>query len=322
MLEALGVSHLAEGVYLRLLQHPGRTTGELCDELAKDRATVTRALAELADRGLAEQTTAELSGRWTAVAPDIGVEPLLQRREEELRRTRLRITELMRSYHRGQEGAGSSELVEVVMGRDAIAGAWSQMRAGAKDQVLVFDRSPHVQSSRADDEFEFDLIARGVVWRVIYECAQFRDAEALSRISALMEAGERSAMLPQLPFKLAVVDSRWALVPMYSGAELESALIVRPSLLLDALVATFELHWSRAMPIPDPQHALPGDVLPQHLDRDLLVLLAAGLTDESMARQLGVSIRTVQRRVRMLMDLLEARTRFQAGIQAARSGWL
>lgn len=42
--------------------------------------------------------------------------------------------------------------------------------------------------------------------------------------------------------------------------------------------------------------------------------------DESIARQTGLSIRTLRRRMRRLLDLLGAQTRFQAGMQAARRG--
>jgi DNA-binding NarL/FixJ family response regulator len=45
----------------------------------------------------------------------------------------------------------------------------------------------------------------------------------------------------------------------------------------------------------------------------VLALLSTGATDEAIARQLGVSLRTVQRDVRGILDQLGARTRFQAG---------
>jgi DNA-binding NarL/FixJ family response regulator len=47
---------------------------------------------------------------------------------------------------------------------------------------------------------------------------------------------------------------------------------------------------------------------------------AAGATDATIARQTGVSQRTVERRVRALMEQLGAGTRFQAGVQAAHRG--
>jgi hypothetical protein len=217
--------------------------------------------------------------------------------------------------------AGPSDLVEVVTGRAAITEAWLHLRSAAREQVLVFDRAPYVHSDPEDDAVEIEQLSRGVQWRGLYECGMFRDPEALGRIGALAAAGEQAGMLPLLPFKLAIVDLRWALLPMYAGAELASALIVRPSSLLDALVATFESHWRRGMPLPAPGQSV-DEQFPERFDRELLTLLAAGLTDESIARQLGVSIRTVQRRVRALMDVVDARTRFQAGLQVAHAGWL
>lgn len=57
-------------------------------------------------------------------------------------------------------------------------------------------------------------------------------------------------------------------------------------------------------------------------DRRILSLLATGLSDQIIARYCGVSTRTVERRVRYLMDRLGATTRFQAGAHAVRRGWL
>lgn len=45
-----------------------------------------------------------------------------------------------------------------------------------------------------------------------------------------------------------------------------------------------------------------------------------GSKDEALARQLGVSLRTVRRRVADLMDEFGATTRFQAGMEAVRRG--
>lgn len=57
-------------------------------------------------------------------------------------------------------------------------------------------------------------------------------------------------------------------------------------------------------------------------DAHLLALMAQGLKDEVVARRLGLSLRTVRRRIAHLMAELDATTRFQAGIEAVRRGWL
>jgi DNA-binding NarL/FixJ family response regulator len=54
----------------------------------------------------------------------------------------------------------------------------------------------------------------------------------------------------------------------------------------------------------------------------LLLELAGGAKDEQIARALGMSVRTVRRRVADLMDELGADSRFQAGVEAVRRGWI
>ena len=56
--------------------------------------------------------------------------------------------------------------------------------------------------------------------------------------------------------------------------------------------------------------------------RLLLRQLAGGAKDEQIARALGLSVRTVRRRVAELLDELGADSRFQAGAEAVRRGWL
>ena len=54
----------------------------------------------------------------------------------------------------------------------------------------------------------------------------------------------------------------------------------------------------------------------------LLRLLSRGLTDEVVAQKLGLTGRTLRRRLRSAMDKLDASSRFEAGFKLARSGWL
>jgi DNA-binding NarL/FixJ family response regulator len=101
------------------------------------------------------------------------------------------------------------------------------------------------------------------------------------------------------------------------------ALIVRESGLLDGVLALFESTWEQAAPI------VPGDPELSHsaadrlseVDTRVVSLLGAGLTDHAIGAQLGLSMRSVQRRVRRLMDLIGVDTRFQLGVEEALRGW-
>ena len=55
---------------------------------------------------------------------------------------------------------------------------------------------------------------------------------------------------------------------------------------------------------------------------DVLRQLAAGHTDEAIARSLGTSVRTVRRHIGATLDALGINTRFAAGAAAAKRGWI
>jgi DNA-binding NarL/FixJ family response regulator len=56
--------------------------------------------------------------------------------------------------------------------------------------------------------------------------------------------------------------------------------------------------------------------------RLLLEQLTRGAKDEQIARELGLSLRTVRRRVAEVLGELGADSRFQAGVEAVRRGWI
>ncbi|MGW1073116.1 helix-turn-helix domain-containing protein [Streptomyces sp. NPDC002537] len=315
LLEALGVTEAEENAYLRVLAAPGCTAARIADELATTPEEAARLLASLTGRGLLRHRPGT-PARWSAAVPDLALEALLLRREEELCRTRGRIDELMRAY-RATRRPHAAELVEVVTGTAAVAELWRRMQHLARRQVLLFDKPPHIV--RADTALESSLLARGVRIRVVYEAASVNAPGRLAEIRAFAAAGEDARVLPELPCKLAVVDDRWAMLPLSAEAELHGAMLIRSSPLLATLTGTFEAYWGRAVRVPDTQDRARTSAGHQ---AELLTLLSAGFTDDSIARQLGVSPRTVQRWVREVMDSLGARTRFQAGIQAARTGLL
>jgi len=96
---------------------------------------------------------------------------------------------------------------------------------------------------------------------------------------------------------------------------------VHPSGLLDLVVAMFEQAW-RDAPRLFADRAEVVEPVEEPVDRDLLKLLQLGLTDAAAGAQLGISVRTVQRRVAELMELAGVATRIQLGAEAVRRGWV
>ena len=61
---------------------------------------------------------------------------------------------------------------------------------------------------------------------------------------------------------------------------------------------------------------------PSNQELEILRLLAQGLTDDAVARRVGLAKRTYHRRIDILWSKLGAKSRFQAGALASRRGWL
>ncbi|MFB7733550.1 helix-turn-helix domain-containing protein [Streptomyces sp. NPDC056112] len=120
--------------------------------------------------------------------------------------------------------------------------------------------------------------------------------------------------------------ARPSVTPGAEPAPEPSAVLVRPGALLDALIAFFESLWAGASPLVLTEDGLVGaavsDRTPPPEDLLLLSLLLTGLTDTAIAGQLGTSLRTVQRRIRDLIEFAGVRTRMQLAWEASRRGWL
>jgi DNA-binding CsgD family transcriptional regulator len=195
---------------------------------------------------------------------------------------------------------------------------------GAHSDVRSMTAPPFIAGSvQQQTEREISVLKRGVRIRGLYASEAIDGPDMVDHVRRVRAAGESSRVLPKVPLKLAIADDALALltIPGANGLA-QFYLRVGPSGLLDGLMDLFEVLWAFATPFPDRSVMLTDPNRLGAVDHDVLMLLVAGATDETIARQLGISLRTVQRRVRRLQELLGAQTRFQAGIQAARRGWV
>lgn len=100
--------------------------------------------------------------------------------------------------------------------------------------------------------------------------------------------------------------------------------MVHASGLLELLAGLFESVWREALPLRLEASEVVEEEpdQPDATDLEVLSLLLAGLTDASVAKQLDLGLRTVQRRVRRLMELAGVTTRLQLGWHAYERGWV
>jgi DNA-binding NarL/FixJ family response regulator len=97
----------------------------------------------------------------------------------------------------------------------------------------------------------------------------------------------------------------------------DAIMVIRGTALLRSFLAVYEDCWLRGRTLAGASAASPGDADITAQERAVIRLLASGLTDDQIARKLGVHRRTVQRAVAKLMERLNAATRFEAGLKLA-----
>ncbi|MGW6204523.1 LuxR family transcriptional regulator [Streptomyces sp. NPDC055089] len=318
-LRLLGIDRAASEVYLALLDLAPAPLDAIGSAAGLGRAEMATAYAALVDAGLASAAE-EGEDVVAPVPPTAGLELLARHRAAEVEESRIAVGGAFESFRRQRLAAYNDHLVEVVTG-DAVGPRMRQAWASARDRIRQFDSPPYFPLPGATDD-ALATLARGVTQRVVYSRASLEHPGQLKDvIEPCVRAGEQARVLASVPVKLVIIDDAYALVSLsIKEADVHNTmLVVQPCGLLSALVALFEQSWQSALPFHG-RATRPGGLPPA--DRRLLWLLAGGASDDVIARELGISRRTLFRRLSVLMARLGAANRFQMALQAQRSGWL
>ncbi|MFB8039323.1 helix-turn-helix transcriptional regulator [Streptomyces sp. NPDC056004] len=326
LLTLLGLGPDEDAVYRLLVDRPDSEPDALTGPL--DGSAVTCVLNSLVDRGLASAALPEGDGtvRYRAASPVLALGPLLEARRSALHRVESLVGDLT-ERHRAAQSHASGAPVEVLSGPAAIRRRLLTMQRQARSEVCTLvptRRVPAVLSFEDNhEEVDSEMMLRGVTVRSVVEREWLEQPSTAAVLASCVAQGQHISVTDRLPIKLAIVDRRVALLPLYPEREAEPvALVVHRTGLLTALVSLFEEHfdkgWRLSVSGTEEEHEAPVAAI----DRQIVALLHVGLTDAAIARQLGMGHRTVQRRLHALMDEVGAATRFQLGWYAARAGWL
>ncbi len=107
------------------------------------------------------------------------------------------------------------------------------------------------------------------------------------------------------PEPFAIYDGVTAVLPERDDAGEAGHRVIRRASVVGALQSLFDLHWAAAIPWDEHKKGTAG----------VLQLLARGWDDARIAASLGISPRTVSRRVAEAMNAVGARSRFELGMR-------
>lgn len=322
VLASLGVDREAEQLYFRLVPVSGHTVVGVARLVQSHPAQLLRDLAPLQERGL------------VVLADDrVLVPPLAEALSElmlhesrraassadKLRELASAVPHLVASATRPHEGDLTDIRPldgELSSGGDPLDLLQRMLRTSRGDMLWLRPDAWAMPRESQVGELLAEAMATGRRSRAIYPARAL--SEAPEALAARARLGERVRVMSEVPTRMFILGDAHAVLPEPLGFGDEPRVHVRQRSVVAALTLWFEVLWSRAAPVPE----IEASAGRPDGRRFLLEQLMAGATDEVIARKLGISLRTVRRRVADLMSDLGVDTRFQAGVEAVRRGWL
>jgi sugar-specific transcriptional regulator TrmB len=324
LLGAIGLDDVQESAYRALVGLGAAEVGDLSQRLGLPEDDTGRVLRRLEGHGLVARSSAR-PGRWVAAPPGVALSALLTRQRHRLEQAELAAAVLAGEYRAEATEPAVHDLIEVVTGANAVAQRFLHMQFGAQNEVCALVTGRAVAITGTENEAEEDAAERGVTYRVVVEREVVAGADRLTELAAALGRDEQVRVVDRVPTKLLVADRSTALVPLTRRLAEPAALVVHASGLLESLMGLFEGVWRQAVPLRLESAGAVTEEVPEQpdgTDLRILSLLLAGLTDVSVAKQLDLGLRTVQRRVKRLMDIAGVATRLQLGWQAYERGWV
>jgi len=279
---------------------------------------VREAFDQLAGLALLRQSV-DKPNMWRPANPEFGLRLLLQRQQAELQDmldSQDVIAKIVEEYAERSPAGYGSEGREII-GIDSVFARIDELALTAHLSLCSFVSNPipsetALAASLRNDEL---TTSRGVTIRTVFSEALTRERITRQYMQALDDLGGQIRLVPSLPTRMLVYDNEVALVPLDPADSRLGAVELRGPGVVVALQALFELTWASATPFgagrPRDEAGLSAR------ERELLGLLAKGLTDEAVSKRLGISLRSVRRVVQGLMERFDARSRFELGMRAA-----
>ena len=326
MLGALGFTRKQKIAYLHLLEL-GRDHVEAAElsgsPLGESAKAVEECFLGLAFLGLVAPLSA---GHWLILPAAEAFDALIAEQERRLQRMRAAV-----ARHRPdqcEDLTANRDVAQVVTGElDSLHG-FHEVMLGVTHELRATEATRREAGIIPPNDVttdEVDLLRGGCRARVVYDHPALRSPERLADLAASIAEGEH-ARVAEVRVRTLLTDRPEGWMP----AELDDdeqpvRLRIADGPLLDAIGTYFDMVWERAVPVTancDLDADRPSATAPTEMELLLLQLLAAGLTESTIADHLGCHLRTAQQHLHALCVRLDAGNRFQAGYQAVQRGWL
>jgi DNA-binding CsgD family transcriptional regulator len=264
------------------------------------------------------------------VGPDTAASSLVAPAENQVRdlqssvsEIRTRIMALAPAYFEDRRDRNRSEAFDVITDVSVVQSVLNEHARRCKTEIMTVQPggTRPAQLLSAGRSPMLEALERGVDNRTIYQHPARTDLVTRAYVSDATKRGACIRTTQEVINRMIIFDREMAFLPergvTYRAA---GAIVIREPTLLGYLCDVFEYLWNAAIPFqPDADQTNP---VTEDVKRAVIRLLAKGHKDETVARRLGMSVRTCRRHISEIMDELATTSRFQAGVEVTRSGLL
>ncbi|MFI0742274.1 LuxR C-terminal-related transcriptional regulator [Streptomyces sp. NPDC021100] len=299
-------------------------------------------IADLAEAGLdpddAERAVKELLGlrllchpqgvpdRLTVVPPTVAANRLLrpmerriQHQQEEIERFRWMFDALLPAYESRRARNSATAPVELVTDPHVVQEIIEELTLTCREEVLTAQpgggRCP--ETLGAAQERDRRMLARGVAMRTLYQHPARYHQPTIAHVQHVTRLGAEVRTQSEGFCRMLIFDQQTAVLGVPDDPR--AALLVREPHLIHSMRGFFDWAWRGASPFPLAFDTASAVRISGEIQEAIVAMLAEGLEDKSIARRLGMSVRSCQRHVAEVMKALGAKSRFQAGFLIGRS---
>ncbi|HPR18340.1 MAG TPA: helix-turn-helix domain-containing protein [Candidatus Cloacimonadota bacterium] len=244
-LAGLGLNELEAKIYIILLQKQFYTASELSKTAKINRTQVYDILSNLIQKGVCTEVLGSVK-KYSAVDP----ETVIDNFRKELISTQKTIDKLaptlINLFKNNVENENPLDFVKVLRTNKNIYENVMQLVRSARESILVFNKPPYAMIPDRNEE-EISSLQKGVINKCVYEFEPGNADEFSKRLQYFAQAGEQIRIVPDLPMKMILVDSKFVVFNMkhngFSGTQF-TAMMIENSDLARLLIKTFEVYWN------------------------------------------------------------------------------
>ncbi len=270
------------------------------------------------------------SASWRVLPPDVVLPAYAMRLEDQARAVRSSVTAMARLFEQSEERSRGLEAFEGIRIMTTLADVRqgiARIVGTARSNVMtVYADSPVCRELLNASQDVHQRILLNSSGEPIHVQANYSDTllgePLLPRVMGWRAAsGEEQRVTPGMRLTCMANDTGLSLVDLKDENGGPHGLMISDSAFSKAILDVCRWAWPIGVPWRQGTTSDPAESgTPQ--SQTILQMMAAGASDAAIARHLGVSQRTVERRIRAIMDQLNTTTRFQAGVLAARQNLL